>query len=319
MIDLDLSDKKILNQLDLDSRHSDSEIGKKTRISKQVVNYRIKRMVEENIITGFSPHINIAKLGFNAHKIYLNFKALTKQKEEEMWSYLLKQPEIVWVISCSGRWSLIFAIASRNLDEFDKVLNNFMNKYSSFISERAISVFNKATIHHRKWILNDKDFSWILSGQAEKDETDNLDKKILNDLNEDARKLVIEISDKLKVSSSLVIQRIKKLKEKGIIGTFRVGLNREKLGINYCKAFIYYQNKTTSKENYLLDYCKSLKGIIGISQSIGPWDLELEFEVKNYDEFHKILKEIKNKFPIIANFETVYIEKEHGLSFLPSL
>ena len=29
------------------------------------------------------------------------------------------------------------------------------------------------------------------------------------------------------------------------------------------------------------------------------------------------MKEMKNQFPIIRNFETVYIEKEFGLSFLP--
>ena len=126
-----------------------------------------------------------------------------------------------------------------------------------------------------------------------------------------------EIAEKVNISSSLVIQRIKNLKKKEILGAFRLGLNREKLGITYCKAFVYYQNKTTEAENQLLQYCYSLSTILGVSQSIGPWDLELEFEVKNYDKFHNIMKDMKNKFPIIANFETVYIEKESGASFLP--
>ena len=316
---LDLNDWKILNQLDLNSRQSDAEIGKKTRISKQVVNYRIKKLIDEGIITCFVPGINIAKLGYNVYKVYLNFKALKKQKEEEMWNYLIKQPNIVWLISCSGRWNLVFGIASKNIEEFDKVLNDFMNKFSKFILERAISVFNKATIHHRKWFLEQKQepIYWLVGGKSEEIKTDEIDKKILKLLNENARIPIIEISDKLKISSSLVIQRIKKLQEKGIINVFRIGLDRAKLGIDYCKAFIYYQNKTTESENELLYYCYNLQNILGVSQSIGPWDLELEFEVKNYYYFHRLLKEIKNKFPIIANFETVYIEKEYGLSFLP--
>jgi len=136
-------------------------------------------------------------------------------------------------------------------------------------------------------------------------------------LNENARIPIIEIASELKISSSLAIQRIKKLQQKEIIGAFRIGLNREKLGMNYCKSFIYYQNKTTEKEKQLLNYCYNLSNILGVSQSIGPWDLELEFEVKNYNDFHKIMKEMKNKFPLIKSFDTVYIEKEYGLSFLP--
>ncbi len=318
MSKLDLNDWKILNQLDLNSRQSDSEIGKKTRISKQVVNYRIKKLIDEKIITSFAPHINIAKLGYSIHKIYLKFKSLIESKEQEIWNYITKQDNIVWAISCSGRWDLIFGIVSKDIEDFDKTLSEFMNKYSMYVAERAISVFNKASLHHRKWLLNEThDTNWILGGKTEKIKIDEKDKKILKLLNENARTLIINIAEKIKISSSLAIQRIKKLKEQGIIGTFRIGLNREILGINYCKAFIYYQNKTDEKEKKLLDYCCSLKNILGVSQSIGPWDLELEFEVRNYDDFHNIMKEMKNKFSLITNFETVYIEKEYGLSFLP--
>jgi len=317
---LNLKDWKILNELDLNSRQSDAQIAKKVRLSKQVVNYRIKKLVEENIISSFVPHINIAKLGYHVYKVYLQFKALSQKEEESMWNYLIKQPNIVWVISCSGKWDLIFAVIVKSVEDFDIVLTNFINKYSKHILERAISVFNKASIRHRNWLLKDEKkqpIGWLLGSKIENNKLDKIDIKILKLLNKNARMPVIEIADKCKISSSLVIQRIKKLREKGIIGAFKLGLNIEKLGVEYCKSFIYYQNKTSEKEKKLLDYVYTLPGILGVSQSIGPWDLELEFEVKNYDDFHKIMKELKNQFSLIANFETVYIEKEYGLSYLP--
>lgn len=318
MIKLDIKNLKILNQLDINCRQSDNEIGKKVGLSKQVVNYRINRLKEQGIITAFYPHINIAKLGYGIHKIYLQFSALTKKQEDEMWNYLTNQQNIIWVISCSGEWDLIFAIVSKDIEEFNKILDNFMNKYSKNIKERAITVFNKATLHHRKWLINgEKDIRWPLWGKIKEERIDKKDKRILKELNKNARTSILEIAERRGISSSLVIQRIKKLKERGIIGGFRIDLNRKRLGINYCKSFITYRNKTTESENKLLKYCYSLKNILGVSQSIGPWDLELEFEVKNYDDFHKIMKEIKNKFSIVANFETIYIEKEYGLSFMP--
>lgn len=321
MIKLELNDWKILNQLDLDCRQSDSEIGKKTRISKQVVNYRVKRLIKENIITGFYPLIDISKFGYGAHKIYLKFSSLSGVKEQELWDYLTKQKNIVWAISCSGEWDIIFGIVSKNINEFNDVLSKFMNKYSEHISNRSISVFNQASIHHRKWFFNKDNIqtSWKIGGEIEAIEIDKVDKNILKVLNKNARTNIIDIAEEIKISSSLAIQRIKKLKQKGVIKSFRAEINREKLGILYCKAFIYYQGKTTEKENQLLKYCYNLKEIVGVSQSIGSWDLELEFEVKNYDDFHKIMKEMKNKFPLIKNFNTIYIEKEYGQSFLPEI
>lgn len=316
---LDLNDWKILNQLDLDCRQSDAEIGKKVRLSKQVVNYRIKKLMNEGIITSFFPQIDIAKFGYNANKVYLQFRGVTKAREEEMLSHLVKQPNVVWIISCSGKWDLIFGIVSKDVEQFSGILGDFMNKYSQYISSRDITIFNKATIHHRKWLLNQKHepIYWTIGGKVEENKVDKKDIQIIKILNENARIPIINLAEKVKISSSLAIQRIKKLQKKKIIEAFRISLNREKLGINYCKSFIYYQNKTVEKENKLLNYCYFLPNIVGVSQSIGPWDLELEFEVKNYNEFHKIMKEMKNEFPLIKSFDTIYIEKEYGGSFLP--
>ncbi|MBU1321620.1 MAG: Lrp/AsnC family transcriptional regulator, partial [Nanoarchaeota archaeon] len=309
---------KILNQLDLNCRQSDSGIGKKVRLSKQVVNYRIKRLLNNKIIISFFPHINVSKLGYATHKIYIQLRSVTKDKEKEIWDFLVSQSNILWVISCSGKWDLIFGTGSNDIEDFDSILTDFMNKFSDNVLNRQITVFNKATIHHRKWILNDeKDVSWLIGGKVENNQIDKLDKNILILLNKNARMPVIEIAEKLGESSSRVIYRIKQLQNKGIIGAYRTSINKKKLGINYCKSFIYYQNKTTKKENQLLTYCYQLPCILGVSQSIGAWDLELEFEVKNYDEFHHIMKEMKNKFPLIRSFDTVYIEKEYGESFLP--
>ena len=60
---LDLKDRKILYQLDLNCRQSNTQIGKKVGLSKEVVNYRIKRMQDFGIINNFWTAINSLKLG----------------------------------------------------------------------------------------------------------------------------------------------------------------------------------------------------------------------------------------------------------------
>ena len=47
---MDEKDKKLLYLLDLNSRESESTLAKKLKTSKQVINYRIKRLSSEGII-----------------------------------------------------------------------------------------------------------------------------------------------------------------------------------------------------------------------------------------------------------------------------
>ena len=59
---LDLKDKKILYELDLNSRATLNEIAKKVGLSKQVVDYRLKNLIKNNVINRFYTAINFSKL-----------------------------------------------------------------------------------------------------------------------------------------------------------------------------------------------------------------------------------------------------------------
>src|SRR3972149_2971844 len=51
MYDLDAKNRKILYQLDINCRQSNASIGKKVGLSKEVVNYRIKKLENDGIKT----------------------------------------------------------------------------------------------------------------------------------------------------------------------------------------------------------------------------------------------------------------------------
>ena len=59
MINLDKKDFKILLELDKNARQTDSKIAKKIGLSKQVVNYRIKNLIKDELITKFYTLVNV--------------------------------------------------------------------------------------------------------------------------------------------------------------------------------------------------------------------------------------------------------------------
>ena len=66
---IDTIDKKLLFELNLNCRKSNTELGKKLRISKQVVNYRINQLEKKEILRSYHALIDWQKLGFNAIRI----------------------------------------------------------------------------------------------------------------------------------------------------------------------------------------------------------------------------------------------------------
>jgi len=81
MENLDLKDRKILYYLDINSRQSNSDIAKKVGLSKEVVNYRIKRLEKEGIIKGYYTVLDFYKLGYISVRVYLKLIDTSPKKE----------------------------------------------------------------------------------------------------------------------------------------------------------------------------------------------------------------------------------------------
>ena len=68
MFKLDKVDQKLIVELDKNSRQSASTLAKKLNTSQQVVSYRMKRLVQEGIITSFVSAISSVSLGLTVVK-----------------------------------------------------------------------------------------------------------------------------------------------------------------------------------------------------------------------------------------------------------
>jgi predicted transcriptional regulator len=87
---LDVKDRKILYELDIDSRQSFSQLGKKVGLHKDVVAYRVKKLQEKGIIKNFYTEINNNKIGFSAVRLYLTYQNITPEIKKEIIDYLVK-------------------------------------------------------------------------------------------------------------------------------------------------------------------------------------------------------------------------------------
>ena len=78
---LDKIGKKILYFLDINARMSNSQIAKKLKTSQEVVDYRIKRMIKNEIINRFFTHARAEKVAYTNYKLHLAIKGLQDNDE----------------------------------------------------------------------------------------------------------------------------------------------------------------------------------------------------------------------------------------------
>ena len=84
MDSIDLKDRKILYELDYNCRQSNTQIGKKVGLKKDVVSYRINKLEKEGIIKNYYTVIDAYKLGYYLFRYYINFQYVTPDLRKEM-------------------------------------------------------------------------------------------------------------------------------------------------------------------------------------------------------------------------------------------
>ena len=137
-VTLDKIDFEILLTIALNARISDSELARKLKISREVVCYHLKKLMEKKIIYGFKPFLNGEILNFKTYKIFLTIQSLTREREKALISFLNYHPNVIEVIYCMGNWELELDIESPSIDVNHDLIRELRNKFTDVIREAEI-------------------------------------------------------------------------------------------------------------------------------------------------------------------------------------
>lgn len=123
LIKLDLKDRKILYELELNGRISESELAKRVGLSREVVIYRLNKLQKTGIIRSFNTIVNTMKLGFLMYRTYFKFINLTGEKEKEITEYLYKK--VNWLTKVEGTWNLSTMVFTKSVYDYEQFINGF--------------------------------------------------------------------------------------------------------------------------------------------------------------------------------------------------
>ena len=316
---LGLKDKKLLYWLDQDSRSSNKMLGKRVGLTEQAIGNKIRKLQSDGVIKKFVTFINTVSLGYTHYRVFLKLYNMDIESEKEIIKLLVKNSNVRWVASISGKYDLSFSVLAKDSVDFLNIYSKIEKEKGRDIIEKNILVNAFSPGFSRGYLLGKKTSKMMEYGVAkEVKKIDHIDGKILRSISQDSRKKIIDIARETKTTVDIVKYRLKKLRHNGIISGFTIQMGLDKIGYEFYSILLYTSYVDNNILERLCKFALQNSNILFVARHLGSWEYEVLFEVKNYTEFEKILRDLRIKFSDeIRNIEILRLIKEYKYDFFP--
>jgi len=304
---IDKIDKKIFTSLYKGSRKSLSKLSKEVGISKENINYRIKKF-EKNDLIEYIPFVNLSKLGYEYFLIKLNIDPTAKEYIEYL-NKLMQDKKILFLaeeeILRKNDYNLFLIEYGKNYRmindkyleaENDKIINNSKISLVKGFGFNYLDIYSEDANYDRYF-------------QIEKELKEELSKYEINlilELLNDGKMQINQLANKLKKSPITIRNTIKKLTAEAVIKNFVISMKYDKLEGNFVALNYDAEKRNVSKEarDILAKYFFEVFGVFAHFTK----DRIIFGRVKNNTELNKALSEL-NKLDGF-NLKNIYQNKK---------
>ncbi|MDO4852842.1 MAG: Lrp/AsnC family transcriptional regulator [Clostridia bacterium] len=134
---------------------------------------------------------------------------------------------------------------------------------------------------------------------------DNTDIRIINALSENARISASELSDRVNLSVSAVIERIRKLENAGMIKQYTTILDEKQFGLDVT-AFICILMDHPRYNEQLTEFAKRKSAIVECHYVAGDYDYLLKIRTHSTSSLERLLDEVKS-VPGVGRTKTLLV------------
>lgn len=119
-------------------------------------------------------------------------------------------------------------------------------------------------------------------------EIDGIDKEILRDLMQDAKKPILQIANKIGISGAAIHQRLKKLEEAGVISGSKFIVNNKVLGYKTMAFIGVYLEKAASNSEAVKEL-KKIPEVLECHYTTGNWSILVKIICKDNEHLMQLL------------------------------
>lgn len=322
-IKVDLKDKKILSLLSEDSRMPLSRIAKRIRLSREVVNYRIQRLLRKGVIKKFIPIINMERFGYGTFHVFFNINILNEERKNMLLNRLIEHPNTKSVMEYHDTWDLEWVLIAKTPQEFDWLLTELTKEFRGIImqNDKLMLVRGYKSIQLPGEIYFEAGHKFQrLKRKSKESKIDEKDIGILSLLSEDSRLSSYVIGDKVGLSADAVNYRIKKMLDNETIFRFTILTNLSLLNYHWYTLCLNLKTFDLNSEMRFRELISGNPSVLRAVKVLGDRDLLIYVTTESSKQLHLVFKHIQQNFMnIIYNHQIWLAYKEHVFSSFPKV
>ena len=322
MQELDQKDRNVLRELFDNARKPFSAIAKRARMSKEVVNYRVKRMLDSGLLIGFNTVIDVRRLGWKMFFIFVRLRNLDMSEEQEILQSLKQHRNVAWLVRCIGNYDAVIKIFVRSTEEADDIVKWIEAKHAAHIDHQEIVYLSEEHAVPLSFLYQTKEQTIHTIRETEKElySLSDIEITLLKALAKHARMPLAEIAEKTGLPRELLAYHLKKLEKEEIIKKYRPSAwsGIKALGYNWYIITLKLGKLQESMSNQLKSYLLHQKNVTYFYKTIGESDLEIEVRVKSTIELSTLLMEIRTLLKTaLKRQEILIVLDEHKYTYFP--
>jgi len=318
---LNESDYKLLSYLYHHNREPITKIAKACKLSREQVDYKIKKYLSSGLIRGFVTFFDYRKFGYN----YLAALMLKFEKPSSIKQFtekLKKSKNCMSYGKVFGKYDLFINYIFKNEKEISDHIADLISNSEYQVSDYFIIKPYLSELYPLKFFKHKDRENYTYSSEILKER--KFDKKeiaIVKVLAKDARTKLIEISKKVNISIELAHYKIKKLqKDKVLLGS-RIQFDMSKFGYYFSLIFLNVRNFSKANQEKIKQFSRTSKHVTSFNLMLTRPNCILNLFHKEESELREIIDEIKELFKNEStDIEIILIgEDETEINSLPFL
>ncbi|MFC1697033.1 Lrp/AsnC family transcriptional regulator [Nanoarchaeota archaeon] len=291
---LDKLDNKIIDELSVDSRRSLEKIAKTLKISKQMLNYRLKNLYKKKIITQFTTWVDSSVFGSSlGFGLYIKLDHIPTDFIEK----IKKIKNIHTIVESSGSYDLYISIFCDNsitaknlIEKIKNLAKGHITKLSSFCHAgyryKYLNIKQRTISPERIKLLDAKDII------------------ILKELMKNSRISLKELGKKIDLNFKTVGIRIRKLELNKIIRRYTINFDHSKIYDHIYSIMIKDVNVNDEKIKELFKRTESFE-FVSTNSFVNA--LVVSFSSNNKETVHRLHRIISEMFPEATDVQSSII------------
>ena len=296
MFNLDIADRKIIRELFENARRTYSEIGRKVRLSKEVVNYRIRRLENEGLIVGYNTIVDVKKIGWEMFLMYLQLRKIDAEKEKKIIDYASAHPHVAWVIHTLGNYDIVLKIFARSQEEANDIVKGMEKEIGDSIDQYYLDYLMEEHAVPFSFLYESevKDLHLIKKSNEKTRAISATQSRLLEVIAKNARMPFSEIGSLLHLSRDVVKYNIREMERARIILSYRPDTLPVKLDYNWYLIKLKLGFLSRHAGIRLESYLYNQKNVTYFYRTSGNSDLAIELRARTTEEVGNTLMDLRS-------------------------